>query len=659
MKRVLLTGASGFVGSHVLRHILVNTDWYVVCPTTFTHKGLQDRIRHAVREVDEDYARTKVIRCDFTSPISPLTAYEFGDIDYVLNIASESHVDRSIDYPAPFIINNVSLICHVLDWAREVGVEKFVQISTDEVYGPAPDGYAHKEWRDQHLPSNPYSASKAAQEDISFAYWRTYGLPIAITNCWDMETRVMTENGMKGYTELSEGDKVWTLDADENMVLESVKKKIKMSSSGKMIKFDGSGTDQLVTPNHRMMFRKSVGSPRRWGGIEEAHAADLIGMKGRIRVPRFGNWHGNSSDTVETPFGEVSAEWAAEICGWFVSEGWVNKTIICLGAGTEDQKLEMERLLGGYGRVYRNGRTVAVANKELGNWLVSMCGSGSYDKRLSSEIKGMDSKYLEVFLNAAVDGDGTRYGAGGVIYTVSEDLAYDYAEIAMKVGYAAKVSSRVTKSFRTQEPLTSYIMRYSTNKGEVESRNISEVGYDGDVWCISVPSGRVFIERGGNISLTGQTMNIIGEMQDPEKFVPMVIKNILNDETVTIHGSVDGPIGSRFYLHARNQADGLLHVLNQPFLSYKDGNLMPLKFHIAGEREVDNLELAKIIAYYVGKPLKYEIIDFHTSRPGHDLRYALDCSDIEATGWKAPLPLEESLEKTVRWTLDNREWLIL
>ena len=56
------------------------------------------------------------------------------------------------------------------------------RVSTDEVYGPAEEGYEHKEWVDLHLPSNPYAASKAAQEDICFAYWRTYGLPIAITN---------------------------------------------------------------------------------------------------------------------------------------------------------------------------------------------------------------------------------------------------------------------------------------------------------------------------------------------------------------------------------------------------------------------------------------------------------------------------------------------
>ena len=145
MKRVLLTGASGFVGSHVLRHILVNTDWDVVCPTTFTHKGLQDRIRVACDDIEDVYKRVKIIRCDFTSPISSITAREFGKIDYVLNLASESHVDRSIEEPSPFIINNVSLMCHLLDWAKDANIEKFLQISTDEVYGPAPLGYGHRE----------------------------------------------------------------------------------------------------------------------------------------------------------------------------------------------------------------------------------------------------------------------------------------------------------------------------------------------------------------------------------------------------------------------------------------------------------------------------------------------------------------------------------
>ena len=102
-------------------------------------------------------------------------------MDYIVNVASDSHVDRSIKNPAPFFLNNTALIANVLEMARAVSPEKFIQISTDEVFGPAPKGYAHKEW-DVHIPSNPYSASKSAQEALSIAYWRTFGVPLIITN---------------------------------------------------------------------------------------------------------------------------------------------------------------------------------------------------------------------------------------------------------------------------------------------------------------------------------------------------------------------------------------------------------------------------------------------------------------------------------------------
>jgi dTDP-glucose 4,6-dehydratase len=179
-KRVLLTGASGFVGSHVLKRILNTTDWEVVCLTTFHHHGLQDRIVFATDGSEEKLSRVKLLTCDLTAPISPVTAKQFGKIDYVINLASESHVDRSIAHPAPFIINNVQAICHMLDWAREAKPEKFIHVSTDEVFGPY-QGRNFTEW-DTHLPSNPYSASKAAQEDIIYSYWRTYSIPVGIVN---------------------------------------------------------------------------------------------------------------------------------------------------------------------------------------------------------------------------------------------------------------------------------------------------------------------------------------------------------------------------------------------------------------------------------------------------------------------------------------------
>lgn len=354
MTRILLTGASGFVGSHVLRHILTTTDWHVVCPVTFRHKGISDRLETALHGQDE--SRVTIVKTDLTAPISPVTAHKFGDIDYILNVASESHVDRSIEEPAQFIQNNVALITNILDYARTLpDLKIFLQVSTDEVYGPAAPGEAHREWVDGYKPSNPYSASKAAQESIAYSYWRTYNIPLIISN----------------------------------------------------------------------------------------------------------------------------------------------------------------------------------------------------------------------------------------------------------------------------------------------------------------------------------TMNIIGETQDSEKFFPKTLKKVLAGEEMTIHASAAGEIGSRFYLHARNQADGLLFLLEyythanltgpvfdpgsgeMESLRYSDGGTVPYRFHIVGDREVDNLELAEMIAAAVGMPLKYRLEDFHSSRPGHDLRYALDGDKIDYLGWKAPVPLEESIQSTVEWTLKHKEWLKL
>ena len=176
-KRILLTGASGLLGSHALKRILDTTDWEIVCLVTFRHKGIQDRI---VAASNQDFSKVTTIICDLSSPISEVTKQKIGHIDYVINFASESHVDRSIANPAPFILNNVQLICNLLDWAREANIEKFLHISTDEVFGPYQNRH-FAEW-DTHLPSNPYSASKAAQENIAFSYWRTYNVPVGIVN---------------------------------------------------------------------------------------------------------------------------------------------------------------------------------------------------------------------------------------------------------------------------------------------------------------------------------------------------------------------------------------------------------------------------------------------------------------------------------------------
>src|SRR6266568_6722764 len=136
MKRVLLTGAAGFAGSHVLRHLLAETDWQIVAPVTFRHRGNSGRIASALEGNDAWHERTKVIMHDLTAPRTSL-ADRAGRCDYVIAMASESHVDRSIAEPVPFISNNIDVILSTLEYARAIEPESVIVFSTDEVYGPA------------------------------------------------------------------------------------------------------------------------------------------------------------------------------------------------------------------------------------------------------------------------------------------------------------------------------------------------------------------------------------------------------------------------------------------------------------------------------------------------------------------------------------------
>lgn len=337
--KVLLTGAAGFVGHHVLEHLLQNTGWEIVATDSFRHKGVTDRLAEVRDANPHEWHRVTVITHDLSVPFSPQAAARIGEVDRILAVASQSHVDRSIRDPVPFVTNNVAVILNTLEFARtnlsRGPRAKVLLVSSDEVYGPVEhvDG-AHAEW-DAILPSSPYSASKAAQEAISIAYWRSYGVPVIITNL----------------------------------------------------------------------------------------------------------------------------------------------------------------------------------------------------------------------------------------------------------------------------------------------------------------------------------MNVIGERQLTEKYLPMLIRRISRGETVTIHGS-PGNIGTRHYLHARNAADAWLFLLREgPGVAPFPEAHRPPRYNIAGPDVVSNLDLARMVAEITGKPLHYELVDFHSARPGHDPHYGLDPARLSALGWNPPVDFATSLKKTVLWTLEHPHWL--
>lgn len=180
--RVLLTGAGGFVGHHTLAHLLKTTDWDIVATDSFKHFGTSARIRAVFEELPAERSRVQVITHDLVAPIDSVTAQEMGDVNVIINMASNSHVDRSITDPRPFFENNVAVALTMLEYARTLSnLMTFIQIGTDEVYGPAPLGVNHPEWSPQ-IPSNPYSASKSAQEALAISYWRTFDIPVILTN---------------------------------------------------------------------------------------------------------------------------------------------------------------------------------------------------------------------------------------------------------------------------------------------------------------------------------------------------------------------------------------------------------------------------------------------------------------------------------------------
>ena len=151
-------------------------------------------------------------------------------------------------------------------------------------------------------------------------------------------------------------------------------------------------------------------------------------------------------------------------------------------------------------------------------------------------------------------------------------------------------------------------------------------------------------------ALITHTMNVFGERQHPEKYIPGTIARVRDGELVKVHAdSTRTHAGSRFYIHARNVADALLHLLRVS----ESGE----KYNIVGEVECDNLRLAQLIAESVGKPLYHEMVDFHSSRPGHDLRYALDGSKMKELGWQPKVSFEQSLQRVVEWSLSHPRWL--
>ena len=168
---LLVTGGAGFIGSNYVHHVLETTDVDVTTLDALTYAGDRTNLNGV------GSSRHRFVEGDITD--RDLVDDLVADVDSVVNFAAESHVDRSIEGARPFVETNVVGTQTLLDAANEHGVEQFIQISTDEVYGEIESGRFSED--DRLHPRNPYSATKAGADHLALSYYETHGLPVIVT----------------------------------------------------------------------------------------------------------------------------------------------------------------------------------------------------------------------------------------------------------------------------------------------------------------------------------------------------------------------------------------------------------------------------------------------------------------------------------------------
>jgi dTDP-glucose 4,6-dehydratase len=178
VKNLLVTGGAGFIGSNFVRRLLeAYPDYHVVVYDKLTYAGNPDNLK----DIEERFAgRYAFVRGDIADAAAVDAVMDAHNIDTIVNFAAESHVDRSLMEPDAFIKTDVYGTYVLLEAAKRYGIERYHQVSTDEVYGDIPAGYSSRE-TDPLAPRSPYSASKAGGDLLCLAYHNSFGTPVTLT----------------------------------------------------------------------------------------------------------------------------------------------------------------------------------------------------------------------------------------------------------------------------------------------------------------------------------------------------------------------------------------------------------------------------------------------------------------------------------------------
>ena len=181
MKKIIVTGGAGFIGGNFVHYMLKKyPDYKIICLDCLTYAGNLETLESVA-----DNPNFRFVKADITDREAVFKLFEEEHPDIVVNFAAESHVDRSIENPSIFLNTNILGTQTLMDACRKYGIERYHQVSTDEVYGDLPLDRPDLFFTEEtpiHT-SSPYSASKASADLLAGAYYRTYGLPVTISRC--------------------------------------------------------------------------------------------------------------------------------------------------------------------------------------------------------------------------------------------------------------------------------------------------------------------------------------------------------------------------------------------------------------------------------------------------------------------------------------------
>jgi len=180
MSTILITGGAGFIAHHTIKRILDETDWNIVSLDRLDFSGNLNRLYDMLKDHNQKH-RVKIVYHDLKAEINQTTSNLIGNVDYILHMAANPHVDKSIKDPLSTVLDNVVGTCNILNFARTQmpSLKRFIYFSTDEVFGPCPPNVDFTEYS-RYNSKNPYSASKAGGEELSVAFHNTYKLPVYI-----------------------------------------------------------------------------------------------------------------------------------------------------------------------------------------------------------------------------------------------------------------------------------------------------------------------------------------------------------------------------------------------------------------------------------------------------------------------------------------------